>query len=185
MKIYFYLNLESFSNCYFVVNELSRQALIIDPGFASERIISQIEEERLYLCAALVTHSHSGHTKGLSTLKKIYDFTVYAADFSLAETPTCVIKGDGALTLAGMNVSYFSVPGHSADSMVFKIGNALFTGDTLFAGILADTNSSYAKKTLANGIRAKLLKMHDDTVIFPGHGPMSSVAAERMFNIDL
>lgn len=184
MKIYFHLNLESFSNCYFVVNELAKQALIIDPGKINEQIIKQVEEGDLTLVAALITHNHASHTNGLKTLKKIYDIDVYAADAELAEQPSHVLKGDGTLSLAGMNVSFYSVPGHSADSIVFKIGNVLFTGDTLEAGIIGTTNNNYAKKTLVSGIRTKLYAQQDDTIVMPGHGPMSSIGAERMFNID-
>ncbi|MBR1715742.1 MAG: MBL fold metallo-hydrolase [Treponema sp.] len=184
MKVYFHLNLESFSNCYFVVNELSKQAIIIDPGKINEQIIKQVEDGNLKLAAALITHNHMSHMNGLKTLKKIYDVEVYAADAEIAEKPSHVLKGDGSLTIAGMNVSYYSVPGHSADSIVFKIGNVLFTGDTLEAGIIGTTNNNYAKKTLVSGIRTKLYAQHDDTIVMPGHGPMSSIGAERMFNID-
>jgi len=184
MKVYFHLNLESFSNCYFVVNELSKQAIIIDPGKINERIINQIEEDGLSLCAALITHNHSGHTKGLNTLKKIYDVTIYAADAEIATYQNSVLKGDGSINIAGMNVSYFSVPGHTSDSMVFKIGNVLFTGDTLQAGIIGTTNNNYAKKTLLNCIKSKLLCQHDDTIVMPGHGPISTIGSEKIFNID-
>ncbi len=185
MKVYFHMNLESFSNCYFVVNEVTNQAVIIDPGKINEEIIRQIEDNDLNLCAALITHNHKGHTKGLTTLKKIYDISVYAADVNIADSQSSVIRGDGEFQVAGMNVSYYSIPGHSSDSMVFKIGNILFTGDTLHAGVFASTNNSYAKKTLKNGIKTKLFSHKDDTIVMPGHGPMSSIGAEKAFNIDL
>lgn len=184
MKVYFHMNLESFSNCYFVVNELSNQAIIIDPGKINEEMIKQIENNNLNLCAVLITHNHPGHTKGLSTLKKIYDISVYAADANVASSPNNVIRGDGAIQVAGMTVYHYSIPGHSSDSMAFKVGNVIFTGDTLHAGVFASTNNNYAKMTLSNGIRTKLFSQKDDTIIMPGHGPMSSIGAEKMFNID-
>lgn len=185
MKVYFHMNLESFSNCYFVVNEATKQSIIIDPGKINEQLIKQIEEGDFTLCAILITHNHSGHIKGISTLKKIYDTAIYAADPEIASSPTSVIKGDGTIRIAGMNITYFSIPGHSSDSMVFKIGNVLFTGDTLHAGLIGTTNNSYAEKTLSNGIKAKLLGQQDETIIMPGHGPLTSIGAEKMFNIDL
>lgn len=185
MKIYLHMNLESFSNCYFVVNELSKEALIIDPGKINGRMINQLEDGGLTLRAVLITHHHKGHTMGLLTLGKIYNVNVFAADSGVASSSGCVIKGDGTLALAGMIVSYYSIPGHSSDSMVFKIGNVIFTGDTLQAGIIGSTNNIYAKKTLRNGIRSKLLIMSNDTVIMPGHGPLSTIGVEKVFNLDL
>ncbi len=184
MKVYIHTDIESFSNCYLIVEEQTGLAIIIDPGKIYETMIAKIESNRFSLVASLITHNHSGHTKGLSTLKKIYDVAVYAADMELASSPSCVLRGDGTIRIAGLNVSYFSVPGHSSDSMVFKIGNILFTGDTLEAGTIGKTNSAYAKHTLVMGIRAKILTQYEDTIIMPGHGPMTSVGAEKMFNID-
>lgn len=185
MKIYSNINLETFTNCYLVADEASGKAIVIDPGSVSTQFISRIEENNLSLTAVLVTHNHPGHTKGLPTLRKIYDVAVYAADLDVAGSPASVIKGDGNVRIAGLNVSYFSLPGHSSDSMVYKIGNILFTGDTIEAGTIGSTNSSYAKQTLATGIRSKILSQFEDTIIMPGHGPMTSVGAEKMFNIDL
>ncbi len=185
MKIYFHINIDSFSNCYLVVDEQSGRAVIIDPGKISEELLSKIEGNGYTLEAVLITHNHSGHTKGLSTLRKIYDVAVYAADLGVAKNPASVIRGEGTLRIAGLNVSYFSLPGHSSDSMVFKIGNVLFTGDTIEAGTIGGTSSSYARRTLIFGIRSKILSQHDDTIIMPGHGPMTSVGAEKMFNIDV
>lgn len=185
MKAYFYMNLESFSNCYVVVNELTKQAIIIDPGKITKQIINQIEDNDLTLCSVLITHNHPGHTKGLSTLKKIYDVSVYAADLGIATNQSTVLKGDGVFEIAGLKVNHYSIPGHSSDSVVYKIENVFFTGDTLMAGTIAPTNNGYAKRILLNGIKTKILPNNDDTIIMPGHGPMSSLGAERMFNIDL
>lgn len=185
MKVYFHIDLEAFSNCYAVINEKSKKAIIIDPSKITEQMIEKIEGENLEISAVLITHNHAGHIKGLKTLQKIYDVAVYAADLEIASSPASVIKGDGMIRISGTNISYFSVPGHSTDSMVYKIENILFTGDTLEAGIIAPTNSSYAKKTLITGIRTKILTQYEDTIIMPGHGPITSVGAEKMFNIDL
>src|SRR5574344_278179 len=114
MKIYFHLNLEGFSNCYVVVNEETKKALIIDPGKITEEIINQIEGGGYQLCAVLVTHNHLSHIRGLATLRKIYKLTIYAADSEVAGSETNVISGDGTLKVGGLNIGYLSVPGHSA-----------------------------------------------------------------------
>jgi len=185
MKIYFHMNIESFSNCYVVVNEDTKQALIIDPGKITKEIINQIETDGYDLAACLITHNHPGHLHGLATLRRIYTPTIIAADTAVAGNETSVIKGEGVLNVAGLRVEYFALPGHSADSMVYKIENVIFTGDSLTAGEIGTTNSDYAKMTLTTGILTKVLTLHDDTVIMPGHGPMTSIGSERRYNIDL
>ena len=185
MKIYFHMNIENFSNCYLVVNEETKLAIIIDPGKINEKIINQIEDDDYELCAVLVTQNHPANVHGIETLRRIYDIDIYAADSEVANGDTIVIKGEGVLKIAGLEILYFSLPGHSADSIVYKIGTVLFTGDALTAGALGETTSSYAKSTLINGIKAKVFTYQDDTIIMPGHGPLTSVGAEKLYNLDM
>lgn len=187
MKIYFHLCLEEFTNCYVVVNDdpSVMEALIIDPGKISNDIISQIELGGYKLTGVLVTHNHENHVHGLTTLRKIYSPMIYAADYEVAGDQTVVLHGDGAVVVAGLTVQYLSVPGHSSDSMVYKIGNVLFTGDTITAGIIGDTNSQYSHRLLCSNIQNKLLSQNDDCVLMPGHGPPTTVLAEKKFNLDI
>jgi len=184
MKIYHHLDFAKLTNCYLVVNEVTKQALIIDPCKISNALIAQIERENYDLVAVLITHKHSNHYRGLKTLRKIYDFYVYAADNELANGMT-ILKDEGVKKIAGLDVEYFSLPGHSADSIVYKINNVLFTGDVIFAGTIGSSSCAYTKRHLCNGIMSKIFTMNDDTVIMPGHGPMTSVGVEKQFNLDL
>ncbi len=185
MKVYSYLSIDSFANCYLVLNEVTKQALIIDPGEIQVPIIENIEINKMKLIAVLITHNHEAHTKGLSTLKKIYDFEVYGADSEMTGKASNVLAGDGSITIAGMEISHYMIPGHSADSLVYKIENVLFTGDTLMGGYIGTTNTNYARKTLINNIKSKLLTQSYDTIIMPGHGPISTIEAEIEFNTDI
>ncbi len=185
MKIYFHLNIAGFSNCYVVVNEQNKQALIIDPGKLTSSIIANIEDGGYNLTGVLVTHNHGSHVHGLKTLQKIYTPEIYAADWETARQNTKVLKDDGIITVAGLHVVYMSLPGHTADSMVYKIGQALFTGDSISAGRLGSTSNKFSAQILRTNIMSKIMTMEDDTVIMPGHGPITSVLAERRFNSDL
>jgi len=182
MKVYFNLSLEGFSNCYVVTNPEKKAAIIIDPGTITKEILLQIEREQLNLEAVLITHNHESHLKGLATLRKIYTPKIYAADYEVADRETQILKDDGILRIGGLQVGYMSVPGHTPDSMVFKIGKVLFTGDALTASTLGSTTNTYAERMLLAAVHNKILSQHDDTVIMPGHGPPSSVAAEKKFN---
>jgi len=184
MKLYFFMNIDGFSNCYLVVNEETKEAILVDPGKMTKPILERIEDGNLNLKAVLITHNHGSHSRGLNTLRKIYSPKIYAADWEVAGNETIVLKGDGVIRISGFNVGYMSVPGHSPDSMCYKIGRVIFTGDSLTAGLTGSTNNSYAKKTLISAIQQKILSQNDDISLLPGHGPPSSVGAEKQFNTD-
>ena len=105
-----------------------------------------------------------------------------AADYEVAGSDTFLLKGDGIVRVAGLSVGYMSIPGHTHDSLVYKIGQIIFTGDTLTAGLIGETSSSYSHNTLLANINSKILSQQTDIILMPGHGPPSSVEAERHFN---
>jgi len=185
MKLYYHRSIEGISNAYIIVNPESGEALIIDPGKITTTMIEQIERDNYNLVAVLITHNHKSHTQGLPTLKKIYTPKIYAAESEITGTETIVLKGDGLLKIASLTVGYISVPGHTPDSMVFKIGSCLFTGDALFAGRIGNTSSTYARNLLVTNIQTKILSQQDDMIVMPGHGPPSTIAAEKKFNMEL
>ncbi len=184
MKVYFHLNLGGFSNCYIVVNEKTSEALIIDPGKITEEIISRIEDNHLKLVAVLITHNHGSHAGGLKTLQKIYSPKIFAADWEVAGQDTTVISGDGTIKIAKMLVKYMSLPGHTSDSVVYEIGNILFTGDILSAGEIGSTNSSYSEYILKSNIEKKIFSQQDNVILMPGHGPPTTLGAVKAFTAD-
>lgn len=185
MKIFYHLNPEGFSNTYVIANEKTKDVIIIDPGAMNEEIIEQIEANEFKLTSVLITHNHGSHVNGLKTLLKIYSPRIYGADWGIAGKDTTVLNGDGKLRLAGMTVHYITLPGHTADSMIYKIGTVLFTGDSITAGRIGSTNSSYSSHILRQNINERILSQQENTIIMPGHGPPSSVGAEKYCNMDL
>ena len=185
MKIYFHLNIEGFSNCYLIVNEQTKQAIIVDPGIVTHQIIDNIERSGYNLAGVLITHNHGSHVHGLKVLTKIYTPEIYAADWEVAGAETNVLKDEGIIEIAGLEVSYMSVPGHTPDSMVFKIGNVLFTGDVITNGRIGSSNNKFSEKALRKNILEKILSQTEDTILMPGHGPPTTVGAERLFNADV
>ncbi len=183
MKIYFHLSLDGFTNCYVVTNPFTKEALIVDPGIITKEIINQIESDHYTLKAILITHNHPSHVRGVTTLKRIYNPVVYAADYDVDGNDTYVLNGDGSVKIAGLNVTYMALPGHTSDSLAYKIGRVIFTGDALTSGMIGTTSSNYAERTLKSNIETKILSQHDDTVLMPGHGPPTSVGAEKKFNL--
>lgn len=187
MKIYFDLSFDGFTNSYVVVNDAPdvMEAIIIDPGKVTYDMINQIEAGGYTLKGILITHNHRQHVQGLKTLLKIYSTKIYAGDFEVAGVSTEVLRGDGKIKIAGLNIEYFSVPGHSSDSMAFKIENVMFTGDTISAGRISGTTNKYSEKLLKDKIQEKILSQIEDTILMPGHGPPTTVKAEKLFNLDI
>lgn len=177
MKVYLYLNIRGFSNCYLIVNENTNEAIIIDPGKITENLISQIENRHINLIGVLITHNHGSHVDGLKVLQKIYSPKVYAADWNIAKNESTILTGDGKIELADMIIEYMFIPGHTSDSVVFKIGNILFTGDVISVGAIGSTNSSYSEYILKSNIEQKIYSQKEQTILMPGHGPPSTLKA--------
>ena len=185
MKIYHHYSLYGFSNVYLVGNDDTKEALVIDPAEMNAAILGHIEKNDYELKSVLVTHNHPHHVRGLKTLLKIYDAQVFAANASVAGFPCRALRDCERFSTCGFEVEVFSVPGHSPDSLVFRIEGALFTGDALHAGLIGKTLSSYNAVTLADRLKARILDQADEYIILPGHGPPSTVGTERRYNVGL
>ena len=185
MKIYYHYSKDGFSNGFIVGNEKTGEAVIIDPGVMNNELLEHIEKNRYKLDAVLVTHNHESHHRGLRPLLRIYSPRVYAADTELKGRKTVLLQGDGTFAAAGFAIRYFAVPGHSPDSLMFQIENVLFTGDAISAGRLGTTNNMYGKRNLLTHLKNKLLSQNDDIIIMSGHGPPSTVGAERLYNAEM
>jgi glyoxylase-like metal-dependent hydrolase (beta-lactamase superfamily II) len=176
-----------FSNCYILGTDLyasdsPHDAVVIDPGVMEEPMLNFIEKHDYKLRGVLITHDHTGHVHGLRTLERIYDVPVYAVNPMVREHKTRVIRDGEKLSLGAIIVEVITVPGHSSDSAVFLVGHTLFTGDCLTAGRVGSASSAYGATIQMNALRAKVLTLPGNYVILPGHGPPSSMNAERKFN---
>lgn len=182
MLIYYFINKKGFSNCYIVVNERTKEAIIIDPSKITEDIITTLENNSFYLSSVLITHNHKTHIQGIKSLIKIYSPKIFGANWEIEGKRAIFLAGDGKIKIAGFTVHYMLVSGHSSDSMIYKIGNVLFIGDVLSAGKIGSTNSAYANYTLCTNITQKIFSQQDNTIILPGHGPPTTVESEKQFN---
>lgn len=185
MKVYPYLSVEGFSNCYLVANEETQQAILIDPGTVSAEIIETIENQNFTLDTVLITHAHKSHYSGLETLLKIYSPKIFAAEYEISGIKTESLHGDGILNIAGLEVKFIAMPGHSSDSVIFQIGEIIFSGDSIFAGRLGKTANLSFDFRLQENILKKILNQNENLILMPGHGPPSTIAAEKSFNLSL
>jgi glyoxylase-like metal-dependent hydrolase (beta-lactamase superfamily II) len=174
--------LSNFSNTYLLGPAEGGSAVIIDPGVMDIHLLNLIENNNFYIDNILVTHNHSSHVNGIKTLKKIYDADIY----SNSELPFKIdfnrINDGDILQLDELTVDVLNIPGHSADSMIFKINNMLFTGDVLLAGAIDKELSPFYENLLKKNIKERIFTMPDDILVFPGHGSPTTIKAEKMFN---
>lgn len=185
MKLYQHYSIFGFSNSYLVGNEEAKAAIIVDPAELTPITIDQIEHNGYSLEAVLVTHNHVHHVRGLKTLLRIYKPKIYASNTKLFDVVCKKVRDGDEFEEAGFRIKAIALPGHSQDSIVYKLEDYLFTGDVIHAGLLGRTTSSFNTLALIDRIRAKLLSYEDETVILPGHGPPTTVGTERRYNLGL
>jgi hydroxyacylglutathione hydrolase len=185
MNVYFHYSLYGFSNTYLVGGDSGGDAIIVDPGSMDANLLEYIEGNGYSIRAVLMTHNHTAHVHGIKTLLKIYPAELYSSNAEIFDLP-CTILHDGEhIELCGLSVDVFSVPGHSSDSLAFRIGDCLFTGDALSAGRLGSTTHAHGLTLLYANIKKKLIPQCQGCFVFPGHGPPSSIEAELASNHEL
>jgi glyoxylase-like metal-dependent hydrolase (beta-lactamase superfamily II) len=186
VKLFFQYCSFGFSNCYVLgADDQQNSAIIVDPGSMEKTTLEIIENNNFNVKAVLVTHDHAAHVRGLRTLKKIYNAQVFAVNHSIMEYKTNMVKDGDRIGAAGFMIEIISIPGHSSDSVVYRIGSLLFTGDVLTAGLVGSTASAYGATTQMNKLRSRLLSLQGDYIVLPGHGPPTTLEAERRFNTDI
>jgi hydroxyacylglutathione hydrolase len=192
--------------CYLVGCEETRQAAAIDPAGDTERLLAFLQEKKLRLAYIVSTHGHADHTCGNQALaartgaKTVMhglddDFFSSAEGRRLSEAfglhsapPADIRVADGdRLTLGTLSLEFIHTPGHTPGAMCVRVGNNLFTGDTLFVGAVGRTDLPGASfEGLLRSIEEKLLPLPRETVIWPGHDygdrPSSTLAEEMETN---
>jgi glyoxylase-like metal-dependent hydrolase (beta-lactamase superfamily II) len=190
MKLFFQYCSYGFSNSYILGKENTgfgqqNTAIIVDPGSMENITVETIENNNFNLKAVLITHEHLAHVRGLRTLKRIYDVDIIAVNQTIMGHKTAIIKDGDVIIIGGFAIEIISIPGHSSDSVVYRIDNLLFTGDVLTAGRVGSTASAYGAATQMNKLRSRVLSLPGDYIVLPGHGPPSTLEAERRFNTDI
>jgi hydroxyacylglutathione hydrolase len=182
VKFYSLFSSVGFSNSYLIGPEGGGDAVLIDPGVFDVKLLKAVEGNMLAVRWILVTHSHDSHIHGIHTLLKVYQAEVYSNQPSVLDFPAHHIQDGDLLSLGSFDVQVLETPGHSIDSLCFRLEKMLFTGDTLSAGGIGRTRDGYARGLLLSSIRKTILPLGDDVMIFPGHGPPSRISVEKAYN---
>ncbi|MCK5673971.1 MAG: MBL fold metallo-hydrolase [Spirochaetales bacterium] len=185
MRCFINFSLTGFSNSYLIGPDNGGDAIVIDPGEMNIKLLNLIENNDFYIKHILITHNHKPHVGGIRTLLKIYDAEIYSSTDSILGYNSNIISPDSTINLSGIEVKVIEFSGHTKDSLVYKIGEMLFTGDTLGAGSIGEEENKETISAISKSISEGINDMDDCTLVFPSHGPPSTIKAERDFNPEL
>ncbi len=173
-------------NAYLVWDEVTRDAAAFDTGWDAKPILKVIEENKLELRHLFITHSHHDHVAGIETLRNA--FPKVRLHSSSKHAPVDQRNKPNEIAhLGGLRVTHRDTPGHAEDGVTYLVGNwqddaphVAIVGDAIFAASMggAPMHGPLAKKQ----IREQILTLPPDTLLCPGHGPLTTVGEEKANN---
>ena len=191
------------TNCYFAINEDTKELIIIDPGDAAKQLAERIRKEGCKPVAILLTHGHFDHASAAEELAKEFGISIYIDedDKETLEDPEAnvsymmgeskvfhadvFLKDEQELDLAGFHIRVLHTPGHTKGGCCyyFEEDGILIAGDTLFEESVGRIDfPGGSASELIHSIREKLFLLPDDTKVYPGHGEATTIGHEKEYN---
>jgi glyoxylase-like metal-dependent hydrolase (beta-lactamase superfamily II) len=192
------------SNCYIVGSESSKRGIIIDPGAEAKLILKTVNDLGLTISLIVVTHMHFDHVGALTPVKEGTGakFALHEAEteaglgvfsrmlssmtggsFSQLPKPDRLLKDGDTIDIDGLHFTVLHTPGHSPGGISLYGHEIVFTGDALFNyGIGRTDFPGCSYDQLMDSIQNKLMTLPDETIVYPGHGPSTTIGEERRGN---
>lgn len=189
------------ANCYIVGSEVTKEGMIIDPGDEAGKILSKVKDLQLDIKFIVLTHGHIDHIGAVkevcgATGAEIYVHTddaqslkgwrmssMLGSFYPAPPPPDRLLKGGDNINIGDLHFLVLHTPGHTPGGICLLGQGVVFTGDTLFNyGIGRTDLLGGSQHQLLTSLHTKLMVLPDNTIVYPGHGPESTIGAERRGN---
>ena len=179
------------TNCYLVHNEGAKECIVIDPGYEANTILNRAALLGLEIKAILLTHGHFDHVGAVRHIAADTDCDVFLQEQELTlpgamtDGPlyhTHLYPAEGKFQVAGMDIAVLHTPGHTPGSVCLLIADAMFSGDTLFAGSMGRCDFPGSSIFDMRKSMKKLYNLAGDFRVFPGHAEATTLEFERKTN---
>ena len=190
------------ANCYVLGCERTKEAAVIDPGGDVDKILMTLAKDKLRCVYIINTHGHFDHTGDNKRLKEVTGakLVIHRADAPMildqrssgsvwgmevedSPPPDVYVEERNVITFGDISLQVLHTPGHSPGGISLLSNKMIFVGDTLFAGSIGRTDLPGGDyETLIRNVKEKIFPLGDDVVIYPGHGPKTTVGREKRSN---
>jgi glyoxylase-like metal-dependent hydrolase (beta-lactamase superfamily II) len=173
-------------HCYLIWDEVTREAALFDTGWDAAPVLKIVQEDQLQLKHLFITHTHQDHVAGMTKLRDVFPKLFLHTD-SKSAPPQHKNRRNDCVHLGSLRITNRETPGHAEDGVTYIVGNwpedaphVAIVGDAIFAGSMggAAQNGALAKQK----IREQILSLPPDTLLCPGHGPLTTAAEEKAHN---
>lgn len=188
-------------NCYLVADPDSDALAIVDPGSEPDAIIAEIEKSGKTPAAIWITHAHVDHIGAIAPVKRRYDVPVwlhpldsalyrvggrqadlYGIPYEEPPPPDAEFAEGATVTLGSLELTVMHAPGHAPGHVVLHGHGHALVGDCLFAGSIGRTDLPFSNPAHLEQSLARIVALPAETVVYPGHGPTTTIGEERIAN---
>ena len=187
------------TNCYIVHGDNAKSCVIIDPGYEAPAILAKVAALGLTVDAILLTHGHFDHVGAVEAIveqtgcqlwmaqadwsQRIEPMITYFYPLANCDFTEVQFCEEGQVIYAGeLAFTVLETPGHTWGSVCYRCGDALFSGDTLFAGSCGRTDLPGGDWNTIQESLHRLSRLEDSITVYPGHGESTTLAAEKRYN---